>query len=533
MTSQIVTPDYVIELNQDYTISNHGIHKRVCSYYRKNVLNLHSLSHSQTHSLEHSQSGGFIRGGTIFPKNCRKYFTPSALRYLEKYSLSPNDILSAISNSYNPEFYNSNRTDNLSDFLLQMGGRKRPITHEIDDIEFKEDYSGDKADKRLVYLISISNKPIVVKISQAKESYLTEKRIYRYFNKIANNKNSKKYDSLVDKYILRTYETQNYPKEYINNPTPYVLLPCELDGKKINLKLSNVVVPNTEDGIPFLSNNNGITGTYNYLKIKYDLCLYIVMETRPKYVIFKDYVSEKGDPSILKKIFFKTANLLKYVNQLYGFNHWDLHYHNLMVYVSPKKENKDQKVSVCFFDFDLAAVGNNIDTNVEAYRNRLEKYITPGHNLYKSYNNMLEGRNIKGNSNESPYMKNMFETFETFINNSFYKSYDLYEEIQKRSELNNLEGYFKYMGRIHDIIRLVNVGHFEINITEKDVHHKINKTNHTDSKKTNIELIIIYNLMRYAHLKSHKRMAYATLLYTDFFLYLRNDKFLRKTILKL
>ena len=234
------------------------------------------------------------------------------------------------------------------------------------------------------------------------------------------------------------------------------------------------------------------------------------METRPKYFTFKDYVIEKGNPSILKKIFFKTANLLKYLNQIYGFNHWDLHYHNLMVYVSPKKENKDQTVSVCFFDFDLAAVGNNIDTNVEAYQYRLEKYITPGHNLYKSYNHMLEGRNIKGDANESPYMKNMFETFETFINNSFYKSYDLYEEIQKRSELNNLEGYFKYMGRIHDIIRLVNIGTFEIDITEKDVHHKINKKNHTDDKKTNIELIIIYNLMRYANLKSHKRMAYAT-----------------------
>ena len=120
MTSQIVIPDYVIELNQDYTISNHGIHKRVCSYYRKNVLN--SLLHSQT------QSGGFIRGGTIFPKSCRKYFTPSALRYLEKYNLAPNDVLSAISNSYNPEYYNSNRTDNLSDYLLQMGGRKKPLT---------------------------------------------------------------------------------------------------------------------------------------------------------------------------------------------------------------------------------------------------------------------------------------------------------------------------------------------------------------------------------------------------------------------
>ena len=48
-------------------------------------------------------------------------------KYLEKYNLSPNDILSAISNSYNPEYYNSNRTDDLSDYLLQMGGRKKPF----------------------------------------------------------------------------------------------------------------------------------------------------------------------------------------------------------------------------------------------------------------------------------------------------------------------------------------------------------------------------------------------------------------------
>ena len=46
---------------------------------------------------------------------------------------------------------------------------------------------------------------------------------------------------------------------------------------------------------------------------------------------------------------------------MYGFNHWDLHYHNLMVYVSPKKENKPRKINVCFFDFDLAAVENNIE----------------------------------------------------------------------------------------------------------------------------------------------------------------------------
>ena len=48
---------------------------------------------------------------------------------------------------------------------------KDKLNTEIDDIEFKEDYSGDKVDKRLVYLISISNKPVVVKISQTKEQY--------------------------------------------------------------------------------------------------------------------------------------------------------------------------------------------------------------------------------------------------------------------------------------------------------------------------------------------------------------------------
>ena len=527
MTFQIITPDYVIELNQDYTISNHGIHKRVCSYYRKNVLN------SSLQTQTQSQTGGFIRGGTIFPKNCRKYFTPSALRYLGKYSLSPSDILSAISNSYNPEYYNSNRTDDLSDYFLQMGGRNKQLTKEIDDIEFKKDYSGDKIDKRLVYLISISNKPVVVKISQAKEQYMTEKRIYRYFNEIANSKDPKNYDSLVDKYIYRTYETQNFPKEYIDQQNPYILLPCELNGEKIYLKLSNDIVPNTQDGKPFLSNIDGITGTYNYLKMKFDSCLYMVMETRPKFFVFKDYVKDEADHSILKRIFYKTANLLKYFNQMYGFNHWDLHYHNLMVYVSPKKENKPRKINVCFFDFDLAAVENNIDTNVKAYLNRLKKYITPGHNLYKSYNNILEGKNIKGDSYESEYMKKLFETFETFLNNPLYKSYDLDGEIQKIRIQNNLEKYFKYMGRIHDIIRLVNIGDFEIDITEKDVHKKINKSIHTNETKTNIELIIIYNLMRYANLKSHRRMTYATLIYTDFIVYLRKDKILRKTILKL
>ena len=157
MTSNIITPDFVIELNHDYTISNHGIHKSVCSYYRKGF-------------FDNPQEGGFIRGGTIFPKNGRKYFTPSALRYLEKYNLTPNDILSAISNSYNPEYYNSNRINELNEYI-QIGGKQNT---EVIDADFQSDLSGDKADKRLVYLISVLNTPVVIKISQAKSSYLKE-----------------------------------------------------------------------------------------------------------------------------------------------------------------------------------------------------------------------------------------------------------------------------------------------------------------------------------------------------------------------
>jgi hypothetical protein len=530
MSYQIITPNYVIELNQDYTISNHGIHKHVCSYYRKYVFN------SKEHNIHIQQ------GGTVFAENSRKYFTSSALRYLEKYKLTPSDILSEISDSYNPEHYNSTRIDDMNDYLLQMGGRIN-TPNITNDIVFKEDYSGDKADKRLVYLISVSNKPIVVKISQAKEQYKTEKRIYRYFNKRANkykdgNKKSKspKYDPIVDTYVLRTYETQYYPNEYLDRYIPYILLPCNLDGKNIKIKLSNEIVP-ISDGIPFISNNDGIIGSYDSLKMKYDKCLYVVMETRPTYFIFKDYVKGEANPSILKRLFYKTANLLKYLNQMYSFNHWDLHYHNLMVYVSPKHTNggaildKNIEVDVCFFDFDLSAVGNNTDTNIDAYSDRLDKYITPNHNLFNSYKRMLKVPDTQKEPNVSPYIKDIFKILETFLNKPLYTSYNLQDNME--DNVNKLEKYFKYMGRIHDIIRLVNINKPGLDITENDVHKNKNISNHTDESNTNIELIIIYNLMNYMSLNSHKHMAYATLIYTDFFLYLRNDKVFRKTILKL
>ena len=539
MNSDIIEPDYIIELNPDYTISNHGIHKHVCSYYRKVIFKNKNKNDSV-------QDGGFIRGGIIFPKNSRKYFTPSALRYLQKYNLSPNDILSTITSSYNPEYYNSNKTRDLNEYMHIGGKQREPI---MSDILFKEDYSGDKIDKRLVYLMSISNKSIVVKISQAKNNYVTEKRIYQYFNDRAMvNKSSKKYDSIIDKYVSKTYETRDYPEEYLYNSTPdtdsepHILLPCKINNKKFSIKLSNRTVPTTYDGYPFITTEFSI-GVYNNLKeesrkkninVRDDkLCLYMVLENRPKFTILKDYVTGEADPDILKRLVYKTSNILKYLNQFYNFNHWDLHYSNLLVYVSPKNNqeiNSKRKVEICIFDLDLAAIGNKKDTNVDAYLKRLKRYITPNHNLLNSFKKLLYGKQTTNNPSMSPYIQQVFELFENFLSNSTYTSYNLDKELNK---ITKLELYFKYMGRIHDIIRLVNNINASLSITEKDVHKKYSKSTHTDENKTNIEVIIIYNLMKYMNLKNHKRMAYATLMYTDFFLYLRKDKVLRNTILKL
>ena len=80
MISEIITPDYVIELNQDYTISNHGIHKEFCSYYRKRLSNLRLNSSSQ--------SGGFIRDNSMFTKIAEKYFYTKCIKIFRKVQFS-------------------------------------------------------------------------------------------------------------------------------------------------------------------------------------------------------------------------------------------------------------------------------------------------------------------------------------------------------------------------------------------------------------------------------------------------------------
>jgi|AACY02.11.fsa_nt_gi hypothetical protein len=217
---------------------------------------------------------------------------------------------------------------------------------------------------------------------------------------------------------------------------------------------------------------------------------------------------------------------------MYWFNHWDLHYHNLMVYVSPKKvngriiPNDKREVDVCFFDFDLAAVSKK-HTNKDAYMNRLDNYIRTDHNLYQSYNNMTDKTILEKDTNkllektnDIAYTQELFQLFEKFINTEAYTKYNLTDLNTKTPK--ELEIYFRYMGKIHDIIRMTNniIDIPSIVLTKDNLQNEKRRSS-TDEKKTNIECIIIFNLMKYINLNSHKRLAYGSILFTDFLLYLR------------
>ena len=61
MYQDYISPNFVIELNPDYTMCNHSIHTNalIIIYYRKRYIN---------------QDGGTMNA-TNFTPNCRKFFT--------------------------------------------------------------------------------------------------------------------------------------------------------------------------------------------------------------------------------------------------------------------------------------------------------------------------------------------------------------------------------------------------------------------------------------------------------------------------
>ena len=498
MPTQNIIPDYVIKLNPDYSIANHSIDTNVCRYIN-------------SHRVQRGGDGSSCERKYIKGISGRKLFTADALRFLNICSLSPDEVLDNLAFSIgntsitNFQFGGAIKKNK---YKPKKGKKKKRVYKQVPkytleisekDVEFIENYSGDKENKRLVYLISFGGQTVVAKIMDGDKKALKEKYIYRFFNEKAKN------DEIVKKHVLRSYDTEDFVREHIEESSPYVILPCVVNDVKYNVKLNNDVIPVNEQGEPFLKTSSIGTpiGTYNRVNERYAQCSYLVVEVRQEFSVYKEYV--KGDPTqkVLKEIIIKTDQVLAYLNSQYKFNHWDLHYNNLLVNITP-----NTPTDICLFDFDLAAGGDY--SNVDAYIRRLQKYIEPEHNLYESYLHMkIETSEIR---NVPVDVLDENQKFEAFVrDNLSYHSFNLDAHLAKFNSPRKLETYFQYMGRMMDLMRLMDISKENLRSINFSKRDKITK-----------ECLVMYRLVYLCDINSHRRMSYCTLLFAEYLLSMSN-----------
>jgi hypothetical protein len=501
MPTQTIIPDYVIELNPDYSLANHSIDTNVCRYIN-------------SHRVQRGGSG--CESAQVEGTSGRKFFTPDALRFLNMCSLSPDEVLDnlafSIGNTSITNFQfgggirkNKNKKGKKQGKNKTKKSKKKKRTYKQvpkytvgfseNDTEFLENYSGDKEDKRLVYLIRFGGQTVVAKIMNGDKKALKEKYLYRFFNEKA------KRDQIVKKQILRSYDTEDFVREHIDQPSPYVILPCTVNGIKYNVKLNNDVIPVNNQGESFLKTSSIGTaiGTYNRVNELYAQCSYLVVEVRQEFSIYKEYVKGDPTPKVLKEIITKTDQTLAYLNSQYRFNHWDLHYNNLLIDINP-----NTPTDICLFDFDLSAGGDY--SNVDAYIRRLQKYIDPEHNLYESYLHMkIEPSEVK---NIPADVLDENQKFEAFLrDNLSYQSFDLDAHLAKFNSPRKLETYFQYMGRMMDLMRLMDIS-----------KEHLRSVNFSKSNKITKECLVVYRLVYLCDINSHRRMSYCTLLFAEYLL---------------
>ena len=176
-----------------------------------------------------------------------------------------------------------------------------------------------------------------------------------------------------------------------------------------------------------------------------------------------------------------------------------MHYNNLLVNVT-----ENTPTDICLFDFDLAAGGDY--SNVDAYIRRLQKYIDPEHNLYESYLHMKIDPSEVKNAPTDVLEEN--QKFEEFIrDNPSYYSFDLDTHLAKFNSPRKLEGYFQYMGRMMDLIRLMGIP-----------KENLRSINFSKSDKITKECLVVYRLVYLCDINSHRRMSYCTLLFAEYLL---------------
>lgn len=93
---------------------------------------------------------------------------------------------------------------------------------------------------------------------------------------------------------------------------------------------------------------------------------FFVTKYDEKYMIFKNFVqinAEKINNKILTDFYLNLFNLLFYLNQKIGFNHWDLHIENILLFL------KNGTIRFKIFDFDLSTT-NKFPVAHHRYKNK-------------------------------------------------------------------------------------------------------------------------------------------------------------------
>lgn len=511
-----VIPEYVIPLNNDYSIANYSISESICKNYN-------DLKNNTLFPIDfQTQYGGNIKdfdNPVIETQNqnqninMNKYFTSNALNYINQNNLNQTEIIKYILDGGN-NFVEMQTQTNLTNhnyiednFIAQSGGKLKKA---ISKANFLQNYTGEKGDKRLIYLMKIKSKLVVVKIMTPRNDYMKEKEIYKFFNKKA------KTDKLVKTYILRSYDEDMYVKEDLYSRHPSITLKCNIDGTIYNIQISNSEIPPTDTGSLFITNDNPSNifyqthtekGKYNQLKKNNSPCIYLVTQVKKNYHTYYDVIlkmneshktakSNKIDENkkIIKKIIYKTANILKYLNKKYNFCHWDLHAHNLLIHITKKGS-----IAITLFDFDWSTIkNNNFDQFINNY---IKYYIRHKHNLIKSYEHMkLKEEDYPKNIN-----KKYVEEFETYIYNiPKFHEFDLELHI-----LNQPSSYFVHLGFIFDLTRHI--------ISTKRVNKTLELQIQLENKKnSNWALEILFNIINTINANNFNRFLYIAILFTDY-----------------
>jgi hypothetical protein len=469
----MLTPNYVIQLNDDYSVKNQSISKYVCHYYKK-------LKKSTLFKEDFEIQYG---GGESIP--CiNKYFTSSGLRYMKKYEINPTEVYRYIHKMTS----------------IQMGGSTRKKEKETqklkqEEVVFKSDYTGTKKpDVRLVYLIHVLNKHMVVKITIYDEVFLTEKKIYQFFNQRTNQ-------PFVNNEILRSYDTKDEVEEMLDSEVPHILLPCKINGKTQKILLSNKVIPENIQDMPFLTESQN--GLYNLLKESSSngKCSYIITEVKKDYITLDDYLEETGNinKKQLISILKLTDNLLYKLYKNYKFAHWDLHSDNLLVNATKSS------AKICLFDFDWSQ--HQMKTkNIEDYRiySLLNRYIRVEHDLYRSYHNMLNHNKLQ----KTQELTEIHELFVDFLEQDTYRQFNLDLHMSKKPS-----NYLAKVGRTYDLVRLIQTTHLT------SIDFDVNKAQFSDL--FDAIFLLSFPLM----IENFSKFAYCGILFTDFILSVKKDAF--------